>query len=247
MSDSVIQMNEVSKKFKSKQVLKSLDFEMPRGSVLGLLGKNGAGKSTLLKCVLGILRPQAGTIQVFGEEAWELSDQVKGKLGYVPQTSSFYPWMSVGDVLNYTASFYPKWNAPLVERFLGEWELKRKDKAVLLSEGQAQRLSIILALGHEPELLILDEPIASLDPAARRTFLKMLIDVVADRECTVLFSSHITSDLERIADRVAVLEDGKIKMTGELDQLKDGVKRLKIMCHGYQFSEKDFQIGRAHV
>lgn len=228
MNEALISMKDVSKSFKSKHVLKRLNFDLPKGSVVGLLGKNGAGKTTLIKCALGLLRPQSGAITVFGEEVWDLSDQAKGKLGYVPQTSSFYHWMKVGDVIDYTASFYPKWNHDLVNQLLDEWEFTRKEKAVLLSEGQAQQLSIIIALGHDPELLILDEPIASLDPSARRTFLKTIVDAVADRECTVLFSSHITSDVERIADMVAILHAGKMKFSGELAQLKDEVKRLKI-------------------
>lgn len=230
--DAIIQMQKVVKKFGNKEVLKGVDLEIPAGSVTGLLGKNGSGKTTLMKCALGLLKPQEGTIKIFGEGAWDLSESAKAKLGYVPQQASFMNWMKVGDTIDYTASFYPNWNTKLVDQLVNDWELNRKDLAMKLSEGQKQKLSIILALGHEPALLILDEPVASLDPIARRQFLKTVFDIIADRECTILFSSHITSDLERVADRAAILNDGKIFFNGEVDSLKDTVKLLKITFLG---------------
>lgn len=228
MNDNVIGMKNVSKMFAEKAVLKNLHFDVPQGSVVGLLGKNGAGKTTLLKCILGLLRPQTGTIRVYQEDAWDLSETAKEKIGYVPQNSTFYTWFTVSEMINYTAAFYPKWNRGLVEKLVEDWGLESGDLASKLSVGQAQTLSIILALGHEPELLVLDEPVASLDPVARRHFLRNILDVLANRSCTIVFSSHITSDLERVADRVAILQGGRIELNTELDQLKDRVKRLKI-------------------
>ena len=136
--------------------------------------------------------------------------------------------MKVEQVINYTAAFYPHWNRDLTDRLVREWELDPNDKVGPLSVGQRQKLAIILALGHEPELLVFDEPVASLDPVARRQFLRTLLDITGDRERTVLFSTHITSDLERIADRVAILKAGRIIYNDELDKLKDSVKQLRI-------------------
>ncbi len=163
-----------------------------------------------------------------GEPAWELSAAGKERLGYVPQKIDLYPWMKIRQITAYTGAFYPRWNKALVERLLREWELNPEDRVGLLSVGQTQKLAIILALGHEPDLLVLDEPAASLDPVARRQFLATLLAMVGER--TVLFSTHITSDLERVADRVAVLKDGKIVYSRELDALKDGVKRLHVQA-----------------
>ena len=136
--------------------------------------------------------------------------------------------MKVEQVINYTAASYPHWNRDLTDRLVREWELDPNDKVGPLSVGQRQKLAIILALGHEPELLVFDEPVASLDPVARRQFLRTLLDITGDRERTVLFSTHITSDLERIADRVAILKAGRIIYNDELDKLKDSVKQLRI-------------------
>ncbi|WP_020469839.1 ABC transporter ATP-binding protein [Zavarzinella formosa] len=226
MSETMLDLRGVSKSFGQKLVLNEVDLTLPAGSVLGLVGKNGGGKTTLLKCALGLQRPQHGDIRILGEPAWELSATGKERLGYVPQKIDLYPWMKIRQITAYTGAFYPKWNKTLVERLLREWELNPEDRVGPLSVGQTQKLAIILALGHEPDLLVLDEPAASLDPVARRQFLETLLDMVGER--TVLFSTHITSDLERVADRVAVLKDGKIIYSGELDALKDSVKRLHV-------------------
>lgn len=225
---SVLEMRGVTKRFKDKTVLDQLDFSVSRGSVTGLLGKNGAGKTTLLKCALGLQTPQAGTISVLGEDSRVLSGAAKARLAYVPQEVSLYPWMKIRQVVAYTAAFYPLWNSRLIERLIKEWEINPEDEVGPLSTGQLQKLGILLALGHEPDFLVLDEPVASLDPAARRQFLATLLDIALNGERTILFSTHITSDLERVADRVAILKEGQIVYDDELALLKDSVKRLRI-------------------
>jgi len=228
VNETMLELRGVSKSFGDRLVLKEVDLILPAGSVLGLVGKNGAGKSTLLKCALGLQLPQRGDVHILGEPARELSAAGKERLGYMPQKIDLYPWMKIRQITAYTGAFYRRWNRALVERLLREWELNPEDRVGLLSVGQTQKLAIILALGHEPDLLVLDEPAASLDPVARRQFLEALLDMVGAR--TVLFSTHITSDLERVADRVALLKDGKIAYSGELDVLKDSVKRLHVQA-----------------
>ena len=225
---AVIAAQDVRRRFADKHVLRGIDLEIPRGSVVGLLGKNAAGKSTLIKCILGLLRIDGGTMHVFNEDAWWLSAESKARLGYVPQEVKLYPWMRVRQMLAYTAAFYPAWNSDLVARLLREWELPPNDRIGPLSVGQLQKLAIILALGHEPDLLILDEPVASLDPVARRDFLRTILQYTQDEGRTILFSTHITSDLERVADRVAILQGGRIAFHDGLDTLKESVKRLRI-------------------
>jgi ABC-2 type transport system ATP-binding protein len=132
-----------------------------------------------------------------------------------------YPWMKVGDLVRFTASFYSNWNDSLATRLLAEWELPEGDRVGNLSVGQLQKLAILTAMAHEPELLILDEPAASLDPIARRQFLQMIIDLAEPKKRTVLFSAHITSDLERVAEYVAVMKQGKIVYFGLLEELKE--------------------------
>jgi ABC-2 type transport system ATP-binding protein len=225
---AVISAQQVERSFGSKRVLRGIDLEIPRGSVVGLLGKNASGKTTFIKCLLGLLKIDAGAIRVFGEESWWLSADSKARLGYVPQEVSLYPWMRVEQILQYTAAFYPRWNWDLVHRLVGQWELPPKDRVGPLSAGQLQKLALVLAMGHEPELLVLDEPVASLDPVARRDFLGTLLEIAQSESRTILFSTHITSDLERVADRVAILRKGRIVFSDGLDVLKESVKRLRI-------------------
>jgi ABC-2 type transport system ATP-binding protein len=216
------------KSFKRKQVLAGVDLDVPAGSVVGLLGKNGSGKTTFIKCLLGLIRANNGMAQILGEDAWSLSAAGKARLGYVPQTVTLYPWMRIDQLMEYTAPFYPHWNTGLVGDLLRRFELDVNAKVKTLSLGTLQKVAIIMALGHEPELLVLDEPAASLDPIARRQFLTTILEIAADSHRTVLFSTHITSDLERVADRVAILRGGRIVYDGELDELKDSVKRLHV-------------------
>lgn len=229
MSESVIQARGVFKSFdRSQQVLNGVDLEIPSGTVVGLLGTNGSGKSTLLKCLLGLLRIDEGHAEIFGDDAWDLSAETKARLGYVPQELKLYPWMRVGHLVQYIASFYPRWDHAFVNELLSRWQVPVDKRVGPLSPGQLHKLGIILALGHRPDLLILDEPVASLDPLARREFLKSLLEVAQDETHTILFSTHITSDMERVASHVAVLKDGRIACFEELDQLKDRVKRLRV-------------------
>lgn len=216
------------KGFGGKTVLHDLDFDLPAGTVLGLVGRNGSGKTTLLKCGLGLLRTDAGETRLFGEPSGDLSAAAKARLGYVPQALALYPWMRVRQVLTYTAAFYPRWNHDLVARLVTRWDLDVQARVGTLSPGQTQQLALGLALAHEPEVLLLDEPAASLDPAARRHLLHVVLELVSRGDRTVLFATHIISDLERVADRIAILRHGKIQFSGELDALKDHVKRLHV-------------------
>jgi ABC-2 type transport system ATP-binding protein len=221
MNDTPIELQGIIKSYGKKQVLTGLDLAVPKGSVLGLLGTNGAGKTTLIKCALGLIRPQQGKARLLGEDSWTLSAEAKARIGYVPQLINLYPWMKVRHIIDYTAAFYPNWNHDLVARLMTQWSLAANDRIGPLSPGQLQKVAIVLALGHEPELLILDEPAASLDPLARRQFLQMIIELAEPGERTVLFSTHITADLERVADRVAILKSGRIAWEGLLEDLKE--------------------------
>ena len=229
MNDNIVlEMRAVSKMYSGRSVLDRLNLEIPTGSVVGLLGKNGAGKTTLLRCALGLAKPQHGTVTIMGEPAWNLSVSAKEHIGYVPQSPQLYPWMQVRHIIAYTGSFYLRWNSKLVDRLVRDWKISPTRRAGTLSVGELQKLAIVLALGHEPDLLVLDEPVASLDPGARREFLKVLLDIAAGGKRSVIFSTHITSDLERVADRVAILQNGQISFFGDLGELKDQIKRLRL-------------------
>ncbi len=226
MTNKSLLLDNVSIAFGDKEVLKNISFELPRGSVTGLLGKNGAGKTTLMKIALGLLRPDQGSVNLLGISAWDSPAEVRRRIGYVAQMDTPYYWMRVRDCLTLVGSFYDSWDAALIDRYLREWDIDRDAYIQDLSFGQRQKVCILLAIGHRPELLVLDEPVASLDPGARRQFLKALVSLNQDLEHTILFSTHITSDLERIAADVALLHCGTLTYRGNLDELKERCRRL---------------------
>jgi ABC-2 type transport system ATP-binding protein len=212
--------------FGGRPVLADLDWALPAGTVVGLLGRNGAGKTTLIETLLGLREPDAGRAFVFGQPALALDDAGRALVGYVPQRADLFEWMTADQMLAYFRSFYPRWNAAKAEGLLGRWDIARDKPIGKLSGGQQQRLAIVRALAHEPQLLILDEPVASLDPAGRRDFLAEVVEQVVDRRTTVLFSTHILSDLERVAVDVAFLSGGRIALHAPLDELLDSSLRL---------------------
>jgi ABC-2 type transport system ATP-binding protein len=209
--------------YAGRPVLQSLDWQLQPGQVVGLLGRNGAGKTTLLETLLGLRDPQSGTVQLFGQAATRLDDAARARIGYVPQQSDLFEDLRADELLAYFRSFYPRWNAAKVEALMERWAVPRDTVVGRMSGGQQQRLSIIRALAHEPDLLVLDEPVASLDPLARRDFLRELVERVLDRGTTVVFSTHILSDLERVAFNVAFLQHGRIALQAPLDELLDEV------------------------
>jgi ABC-2 type transport system ATP-binding protein len=211
---------------KGPQVLRDLTWQLLPGQVVGLLGRNGSGKTTLLEALLGLRDPQAGRIELFGCPAAQLSDEARARIGYVPQSSDLFETFTPTQLLAYFRSFYPRWNESKVEGLMSRWDIPRDQPIRKLSGGQQQRLSIIRALAHEPDLLVLDEPVSSLDPVGRRDFLRELVDQVLDRGTTVVFSTHILSDLERVAFNLAFMSGGQIALQAPLDELLEQVQHL---------------------
>ena len=229
MTEPIVQMSAVSKHFDSKKVLDHLHWQINPGQVIGLLGRNGAGKSTLMACMLGLRETDEGHVSIYGEAAGSLSEQARARIGYVPQSSELFEWLTPAQMLDYFKALYPRWNDAKVEGLLQRWgfdNLMRHRQISRLSGGEKQRLSIIRALAHDPQLLVLDEPVSALDPVGRRDFLRELIDGVIEQGTTVIFSTHILSDLERVALDVAFLKDGRIALQGQLDELLEGSRRV---------------------
>ena len=225
-TNTVLTLHGLDVSFGTQRVLQGLDWNLQPGQVVGLLGRNGAGKTTLIETLLGLREPDAGEALLFGHASQALPDDVRTRIGYVPQRSDLFEWFTPAQLLAYFRSFYPRWNAAKVEGLMSRWEITRDKPISKLSGGQQQRLSIIRALAHEPDLLILDEPVASLDPAGRRDFLGELVEQVVDRRTTIVFSTHILSDLERVAVEVAFLSGGRIALHAPLDELLESSVRL---------------------
>ena len=191
-----------------------------------MLGKNGAGKTTLLELVLGFTPATAGGVQLFGYDSYRLPGAAKTRIGFVPQQDELVNQLTAADQIGVIASFYPNWDDELVGRLSREWEVDLKQRVKNMSVGQRQKLSILLGLGHKPDVLILDEPVASLDPVARRQFLEQIIEVAADGNRSVVFSSHIVSDVERLANKIWILKDRRMYWQGDFDSLKDSIVRV---------------------
>ncbi|HMB72200.1 MAG TPA: ABC transporter ATP-binding protein [Gammaproteobacteria bacterium] len=226
MTETIIKLDQLEKCFDSHEVLRSISAEVRTGDVIGLLGLNGAGKTTLLETALGFAVPDSGSTSLFGRPASAIADErIKHRIGFVPQQDELIETMKGSEFLGLIGRFYSSWNSDLIGRLARDWDVPLGKPAMKLSVGQRQKLSILAALGHEPELIVLDEPVASLDPLARRIFLQELIGMVSSGERTIVFSTHIVSDLERIANRVWVLKDGRLVVDEALDNLKEsGVK-----------------------
>ncbi|WP_144392508.1 ABC transporter ATP-binding protein [Pleionea sediminis] len=226
--ENIIEVKNLQKSFKKNVVISNLSFSVKQGSVLGLLGTNGAGKTTLLQTMLGFESKDEGICTILGSDSPNLSAKVKQKISFVPQEPGLLEWMKVKQIIAYTKSFYCEWDDSLVDQLLKEWSIDSEQVIDKMSVGQKQKLAIILALANKPEILILDEPVASLDPVSRRNFIKKLIELNLDENRSILFSTHITSDLERVAAEVMILKDGANFFQGEIDQLKDKVVRLHV-------------------
>lgn len=225
---TILKLHSVARSFDAKAVLKGVDLELNKGSVMGLLGANGSGKTTLLHIAVGLLKVDAGQAELLGQSSWDMPVDVKQRIGFVAQKQDTFEWMNGAQLLKHLGAFYQNWDQSLVNQLLADWQLDTNQKITKMSEGQKQKLAIIQAMGHKPDVLILDEPVASLDPAARRDFIKQLIDLNAEQGTSILFSTHITSDIERVAAEVAMLKDGQITFQGGLDELKERVVRLHL-------------------
>ncbi|HUF74000.1 MAG TPA: ABC transporter ATP-binding protein [Gammaproteobacteria bacterium] len=218
----------MSKSFDGKSVLEDVSFRVDAGDVVGVLGKNGAGKTTLLELMLGFTPATAGKVEVFGHDSYRLPGSIKSRIGFVPQQDELIDQLSARDQLHITRSFYRQWDDELMDRLVRSWDIDESARALSMSVGQRQKLSILLALGHRPDLLILDEPVASLDPLACRAFLEQIVEIAADGDRAVVLSSHIVSDIERLANKIWILKDNGLYWGGDFDELKDTVVRLHL-------------------
>jgi ABC-2 type transport system ATP-binding protein len=226
--DDVITVDRLTRRFGPKVVLDAVSLRVPRGAVFGLVGANGAGKTTLIKHLLGLLRAEAGMVRVFGRDPVADPVGVLSRVGYLAEDTDLPGWMTVDELMRYTAAFYPGWDDTYALRLRKDFELDPGAKVKHLSRGQRSRAGLLVACAYRPELLVLDEPSSGLDPIVRRDILGAVIRTVADEGRTVLFSSHLLDEVERVSDSVALLIRGRLAYSGPLDDLKAGHHRLTV-------------------
>jgi ABC-2 type transport system ATP-binding protein len=222
-----IHLEHVTKRFKNKIAVNDLSLRIARGSTFGFIGLNGAGKTTAIRMMVGLLGPDSGTIEIAGFRVPESRDSIKTRIGYVPDRPHVYPWMRVDKAVEFTRSFYSRWNQKRCDELMQIFRLDSHTRVKHLSKGQGAKLSLLLAICHEPEVLILDEPTSGLDPLIREEFLEGVLAATAEHDQTVLFSSHTLADVQRMADSVGLLHEGKLLLHSPVDALLDRVKRIR--------------------
>lgn len=205
-----------------------LDLTIPEGCSFGLLGPNGAGKSTTIKVLMGLTPPTSGEVRVLGHDVRSDAHEIRLRVGYVPERHHIYPWMTIGEVLWFTRSFYPHWDDALCDTMLREYGLDPRKKVKQLSHGMTTKLALILALCHDPDMLILDEPTTGLDPLIREEFLEGVNRLIQIRPRTVLYSSHIMSDIEKVADTIGIINEGRLLVCAGRDDLLEKTREITV-------------------
>jgi ABC-2 type transport system ATP-binding protein len=226
MSNAVIEINNVVKSFGRKRVLNGETLSVRQGETFAYLGRNGAGKTTSIKMLLGLLKPDTGTVRVLGLDPAADPLEVRRRVGYVAEDQAMFGWMRVEQIVSFVAPFYPTWDEKWASELTDRFELPLKTKVRHLSKGQGVRLALLLALAHRPELVILDDPTLGLDPIMRKEFLRDLVTYLHGEQVTVFFSSHLLYEVEPVADAVAILDHGRIVRQDTTENLRERVKRL---------------------
>ena len=224
----IVEIRRVTRQFGNKTALDDISLTVPRGGVFGLIGGNGAGKTTLIKHVLGMLKAQSGSVRVFGLDPVENPVGTLGRIGYLSEDRDLPNWMRVSELMRYTQAFFPNWDEAYAEELREAFDLDGNARIKNLSRGQRARAGLLVALAHRPELLVLDEPSSGLDPVVRRDILGAIIRTIADEGRTVLFSSHLLDEVERVADRVAIIHQGRIMLTAPMDEIKETHRRVTL-------------------
>src|SRR5687767_4917238 len=228
MAQTIIDVSNVSRSFDTKEALDNVSFHATVGQVYGLVGANGAGKTTLLKHLLGLLRAATGSVRVFGLDPVREPVRVLGRVGYLSEERDLPEWMRVDELMRYTQAYHPTWDASYARELLETFGLDPAKKVKNLSKGMRAQAGLVAAVAHRPELLILDEPSSGLDALVRRDILDAIVRTVADDGRTVIFSSHLLEEVERMSDHVTMLHGGRVTLSGTLDDVRRGYQRSRV-------------------
>lgn len=241
MSTALMETDSLTRHFEGQgYALSGVSLRLEAGATLGLIGRNGAGKTTLIRTLLGLSIADAGSVKLFGEDARTLSVAAKQRIGYVPQQAGLPGGYTVADMLDLYRGWQPKWDTSHANALMERLQLVSNQRIGNLSLGQQQALALVLALAHRPDLVLLDEPVAALDPIARRTVAAILAEQQADTGMSLLFSTNILSDLERLASHVALLDKGSLRFVREVDALKEEIELWRLPAGVKVASVPDF-------
>jgi ABC-2 type transport system ATP-binding protein len=227
MNENPILVQNVNRSYDGPPVVKDLSFAVKPGSIYGFLGRNGSGKTTTLRMLAGLIKPHAGEVRIMGKDPFTIGAEERQRLGYMSENAIISAGAKITSVLKLGRALYPTWDAVLAESLLAKYDLSSKKHFGALSQGQQRLLSFIMAIAPRPKVLLLDEPAANLDVVARREILDDILELIRDCGCTVLFSTHILSDVERVADEIGILAKGSLRVSEPLDSLKDSIRQVR--------------------
>ena len=231
MSDTTdepaVRVSSLTRRYGPVTAVKNVTLEIPAGVTFGLLGPNGAGKTTLIRTIMGQMPADSGTVHVFGLDALKRPQELKQRIGYVPEFHHVYRWMRITEVIHFVRPFYPTWDDSICDELMVAFDLPSKKRVGMLSKGMLAKLGLLLALSHKPELLILDEPTSGLDPLIREEFLESILLINGATPSTILFSSHHVDDVERIADVIGIMIGGELILHGSSTIIRNDVQRVR--------------------
>lgn len=222
----MLEVNNLTKRFKTFK-LDDISFKLEPGYVMGFIGPNGSGKSTTIKLIMNLLKKDSGQIKVFGKDHIEFEKEIKNRIGFVYDESYFYEDLNISQMKNIMAPFYKDWNEKLFNNYMKDFDLDPKQKIRKLSKGMKMKFSLAVALSHNADLIIMDEPTSGLDPVFRREILDILYDIIQDGNKSIFFSTHITTDLEKIADYITFINHGKIVFSKSKDEILESYSMIK--------------------
>ena len=230
--DYAVETENLGRRFGTFEAVRGVDLRVQRGTVFGLLGINGAGKSTIIKMIVGHLRPTNGRLRVLGRTLEEDLVEIRRRVAYVSENRYLYEWMTVAESVRFTRAFHANWDDQKAADLLKRFSLPPEKKVRQLSRGNRARLCLLLALSYNPELIILDEPTSGLDPIVRRDFIENIVSEISEEGKTVLFSSHIVEEVERVADDVGIINDGELLLVSSVEEIKASYRRVRYATNG---------------
>lgn len=225
---AAITLKDITHFYGHTKALDGFSLTVNEGEVYALLGPNGAGKTTCLRTAAGLLEPSRGSAVTLGLNPIDDALALKRRIGYLSETLGLLEWMTIAGHIGFHRTFYPDWDAEFAYVLLEELGLSLDVRIKTLSKGQKRQVAMVLVAAQQPELMLLDEPAGGLDPSVRRSFLDVIIRLIQEKQRTVVFSSHITSDVERVATRIGFLKEGKLILEDELDTLKESIRRVSL-------------------